>query len=77
MKGQSRSSSTPTKRSSSGRRSKTAEKWTKAAALRDLKHAREAGSTLAELDDFVKANPKLAPLADTPEFRKLVGTTSQ
>src|SRR5271165_1179568 len=37
MKGQSRSSSTPTKRSSSARRSKTAEKWTKAAALRDLK----------------------------------------
>jgi 3-methyladenine DNA glycosylase AlkD len=37
MKGQSRSSSIPTKRSSSGRRSKTTQNWTKDAALRELK----------------------------------------
>ncbi len=37
MKGRSRSSSTPTKRSNSARRSKAAKKWTKAAALRELK----------------------------------------
>jgi len=49
----------------------------KKAALRDLKRAREAGSTIAELAEFVKANPKLAPLMDTPEYRKLVAITSQ
>ncbi len=48
----------------------------KKAALRDLKRAREAGSTIAELDEFAKANPKLAPLMDTPEYRKLVAVTS-
>jgi 3-methyladenine DNA glycosylase AlkD len=37
MKGRSRSSSIPTKRSSSARRSKTTEKWTKASTLRELK----------------------------------------
>jgi 3-methyladenine DNA glycosylase AlkD len=37
MKGRSQSSSTPTKRSNSARRSKTAKKWTKAAALRELR----------------------------------------
>ena len=37
MKGRSRSSSTPTKRSNSARRSKTAKRWTKAAALRKLR----------------------------------------
>jgi 3-methyladenine DNA glycosylase AlkD len=37
MKGQSRSSSIPTKRSSSARRSKATEKWTKDSALRQLK----------------------------------------
>jgi 3-methyladenine DNA glycosylase AlkD len=37
MKGRSRSSSTPTRRSNSRRRSKTAKKWTKAAALRELR----------------------------------------
>ena len=37
MKGRSRSSSTPTRRSNSARRSKTAKKWTKAAALRELR----------------------------------------
>jgi 3-methyladenine DNA glycosylase AlkD len=37
MKGRSRSSSTPTKRSSRTRHSKAAKKWTKAAALRELK----------------------------------------
>ena len=37
MKARSQSSSTPKKRSSSGRRSKTTQKWTKAAALRELK----------------------------------------
>jgi len=37
MKGRSRSSSTPTRRSSSARGSKTAKKWTKAAALRELR----------------------------------------
>jgi 3-methyladenine DNA glycosylase AlkD len=36
MKGRSQSSSTPTKRSNSARRSKTAKKWTKAAVLREL-----------------------------------------
>jgi hypothetical protein len=49
----------------------------KKAALRDLKRAREAGSTIAELDEFVKANPKLAPLRDTPEYKKLVAGTPQ
>jgi hypothetical protein len=49
----------------------------KKAALRDLKRAGEAGSTIAELAEFVKANPKLAPLMDTPEFRKLMDGTSQ
>jgi hypothetical protein len=48
----------------------------KKAALRDLKHAREAGSTVAELAEVVKANPKLAPLLDTPEYRKLVAGPS-
>jgi poly(3-hydroxybutyrate) depolymerase len=47
------------------------------AALRDLKRARETGSTITELDEFVKTNAKLAPLMDTPEYRKLVGVTSQ
>ena len=37
MKGRSRSSSTPTKRSNSARRSKPAKKWTSAVALRELK----------------------------------------
>jgi|SRR5580692_1458192 3-methyladenine DNA glycosylase AlkD len=37
MKGRSQSSSTPTKRSSSVRRSKPTQKWTPAAALRELK----------------------------------------
>ena len=37
MKGQSRSSSIPTKRSRSGHRSKTTEKWTRDVALRELK----------------------------------------
>src|SRR5580704_1848048 len=37
MKGQLQSSSIPTKRSSSGRRSKATEKWTRDAALRELK----------------------------------------
>jgi len=37
MKGQSRSSSIPIKRSSSARRSKSARKWTKESALRELK----------------------------------------
>jgi len=37
MKGQSQSSSTPTKRSSSARRSKATEKWTRDAVLRELK----------------------------------------
>jgi 3-methyladenine DNA glycosylase AlkD len=37
MKGRSQSFSTPKKRSRSGRRSKTAQKWTKASALRGLK----------------------------------------
>lgn len=49
----------------------------KKAALRDLKRAREAGATMAELDEFVKTNAKLAPLMETPEYRKLVGVTSQ
>lgn len=49
----------------------------KKAALHDLKRAREAGLTIAELAEFVKANPKLAPLGDTPEFRKLMAGTSQ
>jgi 3-methyladenine DNA glycosylase AlkD/GNAT superfamily N-acetyltransferase len=38
MKGRSRSSSTPTKRSNSTRSSKSVGKWTKAAALRELKN---------------------------------------
>lgn len=37
MKGRSRSSSIPIKHSDSGRRSRAAEKWTRAAALRELK----------------------------------------
>jgi 3-methyladenine DNA glycosylase AlkD len=37
MKGRSRSSSIPTRRFNSARRSKTAKKWTKAAALRELR----------------------------------------
>jgi 3-methyladenine DNA glycosylase AlkD len=37
MKGRSQSSSTPTRRSNSARRSKSAKKWTKAAALRELR----------------------------------------
>jgi 3-methyladenine DNA glycosylase AlkD len=37
MKGRSRSSSTPTRRSKSGRRPTSADKWTKAAVLRELK----------------------------------------
>lgn len=37
MKGRSQSSSTPTKRSNSGRPAKAAEKWTRAAALNELK----------------------------------------
>jgi hypothetical protein len=49
----------------------------KNAALRDLKRARETGSTICELAEFVKANPKLAPLMDTPEFRKLMAGNSQ
>jgi len=49
----------------------------KKAALRDLRRAREAGSTTAELDEFVKANPKLAPLTDTPEYRSLVALPPQ
>jgi len=47
----------------------------KKAALRDLKRARDVGSTVAELAEFVKGNPKLASLMDTPEYRKLVGTS--
>jgi len=49
----------------------------KKAALRDLERARENGSTIAELAEFVKANPKLAPLMDTPEFRELMAGASQ
>jgi hypothetical protein len=49
----------------------------KKAALHDLKRARETGSTIAELAEFVKANPKLAPLMDTQEFRKLMDGNSQ
>jgi hypothetical protein len=49
----------------------------KKAALRDLKRAREAGSTIAELAQFVKSNPKLAPLVDTPEYQKMMAAPSQ
>ncbi len=48
----------------------------KKAALRDLKHAREAGATPAEVSEFVKADPKLAPLIDIPEYQKLLTGTS-
>jgi hypothetical protein len=48
----------------------------KKAALRDLKQARAAGSTAAEVNDFVKADAKLAALMKSPEYQKLVGGTS-
>jgi len=41
-------------------------------ALRHLRAARQAGATTGELDDFVKNNPALAPLAANPEFQKLI-----
>ena len=57
MKGQSRSSSIPTKRSSSARRSTTTEKWTKASALRELKRFADP-KTRAKLAYFGVNVPK-------------------
>ena len=42
------------------------------ALLLDLKRARDAGATAADLADFVKTDPKTAPLLDTPEYRNLL-----
>ena len=41
-------------------------------ALRELKRAREAGVSPSELAQFVKTNPKLAPLADDPKYQELI-----
>jgi hypothetical protein len=41
-------------------------------ALRDLKLALDSGFSPDDLAKFVKANPKLAALVDTPEYRKLL-----
>lgn len=42
------------------------------AALRDLKNAREAGATPAELQNFVRSVPQLSTLSDNPEYQKLL-----
>lgn len=41
-------------------------------ALRELKRAREAGVNSSKLAQFVKTNPKLAPLADDPKYQELI-----
>jgi 3-methyladenine DNA glycosylase AlkD len=62
MKVRSRSCSILTKRSSSGRRSKTAEKWTKAATLRELKRLADP-KTRAKLAYFGVNVPKAHGIA--------------
>src|ERR1700676_261681 len=57
MKGRSQSSSTPTKRSSSVRRSKPAQKWTGAATLRELKRLADPKAS-AKLSYFGVNVPK-------------------
>lgn len=47
----------------------------KKAVLHDLKQAREAGATGADVSEFVAANPKLAFLVDNPEYQKLLKST--
>jgi len=44
----------------------------KKAALRDLKQARENGASATDLVEFVKGDPKLAVVMDSPEYQKLV-----
>ena len=48
----------------------------KKSALRDLKQARQAGVSPAQIREFVKADPKLAALVDGPEYQKLVAEPS-
>jgi hypothetical protein len=43
-------------------------------ALRDLKRATETGYSAKQLTEFVKSDPKLAPLADAAEFQKLLAS---
>jgi len=42
------------------------------ALLLDLKHARDAGATAADLSAFVEADPKITPLLDAQEYRNLL-----
>ena len=65
MKGRSRSSSTPTKRSSPARHPNAAKKWTKAAALRELKELADP-KVRAKLAYFGVNVPKAY---DTPSER--------